>query len=498
MASQIHLKFSEIDWGEDDAKNDNGLVDYFVKCPHFDKILEGKKRYLIGRKGTGKSAILQYIRMTTDYKNFSRDISLRDLPINDFRSLGDRAHRDKSKYVAAWKFILLTELIRMMAEDQSIDDRAAAPLKQFLETNFKAGYSIADTIRVLKSKENKVHLSYYAELGAERKTQTEQSFPLHFNEASKHLAEMVKNARSESTFYLLIDELDEGYKSNDKSLNVLILALLRATEEIYGECKAVGLKVVPLVALRSDIFDRLEDNDLNKLDDFVYRFNWTTNTDDPWSLQAIVENRIRATLTKRYRNVETANIDCWKLVSDEETVKPKGLWQYLCILTFTRPRDIVKMMKCCNEVKTDLARLDLATVQKAEIAYSDWFYREFRDEAQSFLPCWNSVLNCLSEIADGKEKIARLHDTFLKKEDIRKWLESEKKDVSDITKILFDYSVIGCINTEGRWIFKYKDSYFEFMPTYLYYCIHYGFCKKLRIKKNYESTVIQEAYKQYS
>ena len=79
------LCFSDIDWGEDEAKNDYSLERYFVEFPGFNNVLTGKKRFIVGRKGTGKTAILQKIRLQDD-KNptiFSVDISLRDFPLND-------------------------------------------------------------------------------------------------------------------------------------------------------------------------------------------------------------------------------------------------------------------------------------------------------------------------------------------------------------------------------------------------------------------------------
>lgn len=103
---KFEIRFSDIDWGEDEARNDVALAHYFVEFPGFEKILKGQKRFIIGRKGTGKSAILQKIRLQcdSDPQFFYVDVSLRDFPLNDFKSLGDRSLQDKSKYVSAWNF----------------------------------------------------------------------------------------------------------------------------------------------------------------------------------------------------------------------------------------------------------------------------------------------------------------------------------------------------------------------------------------------------------
>ena len=160
--SQIPLRFSDIDWGEDEAKNDYSLERCFVEFPGFNNVLKGRKRFIVGRKGTGKTAILQKIRLqsNTDPTIFSVDVSLRDFPLNDFRSLGDRSLQDKSKYVAAWKFILLTELAGMILKDESIEQTPYTDaLQDFMTRNFPNGISVTNTIERLRQNENKISLA---------------------------------------------------------------------------------------------------------------------------------------------------------------------------------------------------------------------------------------------------------------------------------------------------------------------------------------------------
>ena len=143
----LGISFSDIDWGEDEAKNDDSLERYFVEFPGFNEVLEGKKRYIIGRKGTGKTAILQKIRLQScsDPLSFYADISLRDFPLNDFKSLGDRSLQDKSKYVSAWKFILLMEFAGLIIQDNSIVEfDVLEALKSLIDQNFPNGISVTD------------------------------------------------------------------------------------------------------------------------------------------------------------------------------------------------------------------------------------------------------------------------------------------------------------------------------------------------------------------
>lgn len=495
---KFEIRFSDIYWGEDDAKNDEALEKYFVEFPGYEEILKGGKRYIIGRKGTGKSAILQKLRLQAQAEatSFAMDISLRDFPLTDFKSIGDRSLQDKSKYVAAWKFLLLTELADLVMQDNSVEDTDEFwQMKRFLSDNFPEGISMAETISRLKQNENKITLAspvLSGECGAAAATQT--TAQVHYNKAVKALEKLFGGIRTESTFIILIDELDEGYQGKNTNLNLVILALLRAVEELANFSKRNGIRCLPVLALRSDIFDALEDNDLNKLDDYVLRLNWTTDPDDPWSMKQIAEKRIAATVREKYPDIQVQNY--WSLVADERATE-KGLWQYMCVLTFSRPRDIIKLLKTCK-ARAKGPKLTLGNVQAAELDYSAWFYREFRDEVQSFMSCWQDALNCITEVARGRAELKTLLKRFEENEKVSAWCRDNKKTPIDVAKVLFDYSVIGCVTEKGRWIFKYKDDSLGFMPSYPYYCVHYGFCGKLRLQTNLYSKTIMDVYRKYN
>lgn len=495
---KFEIHFSDINWGEDDAKNDLSLEKYFVEFPGYEEILKGGKRYIIGRKGTGKSAILQKLRLQAeaDPTSFAMDISLRDFPLTDFKSIGDRSLQDKSKYVSAWKFLLLTELANLIMQDNSVEDTPGLEqLKRFLQDNFPEGISVADTISRLKQNENKIALAYSflsGEHGALSATET--TAQVHYNKAVKALEKMLEDVHTDSTFIILIDELDEGYQGKNTNLNLVILSLLRAVEELSNFSRRNPVKCLPVLALRSDIFDALEDNDLNKLDDYVLRLNWTTDENDPWSLKQIAERRIEATVKEKYPDVPVESY--WNLVADERAIQ-KGLWQYMCMLTFSRPRDIIKLLKTCTP-RAKGAKLTLNNVKDAEIDYSAWFYREFRDEVQSFMSCWRGAMNCIAEVAEGRAELKILLERFEENEEVSGWCRDNKKAPIDVAKILFNYSVIGCITAKGRWIFKYKDDSLGFMPSYPLYCVHYGFCRKLRLPTRTYGETIFGIYRKYN
>ena len=215
----FNVLFSDIEWGEDEAKNDEDLDNYFVEFPGYDKIIQGKKRFIVGRKGTGKSAILQKIRLKSlsDATYFYIDISLRDFPLNDFKALGEKGHQDKSKYVSAWKFLLLVEIAGMVLEDNSVDaSEELDNVRTFINQNFPNGISVVQTVNTLRENENKVTVMS-SWLGGEIKhsRKCEQMAQVHYNKLVTKLAQLLKNMNIEF-FSEQFDKLNlEGLTEKD-------------------------------------------------------------------------------------------------------------------------------------------------------------------------------------------------------------------------------------------------------------------------------------------
>ena len=61
----MYLK--EVDFGRDVAEFDRHLSDFFIETNAYDQVKKGNRSLVIGRKGTGKTAILKY-SMDTENK----------------------------------------------------------------------------------------------------------------------------------------------------------------------------------------------------------------------------------------------------------------------------------------------------------------------------------------------------------------------------------------------------------------------------------------------
>ncbi|WP_279140498.1 P-loop ATPase, Sll1717 family [Bilophila wadsworthia] len=482
------MDFKDIEWGEDEAKGDIRLHEYFVELPVMNDILSGKIRYVIGRKGTGKTAIGEKIRI--DVSNnpqwFESSLSLKDFPLNTFRQLEVKQFKDKTKYVPTWTFLIAVELSKLLLNDNSMTDIEKKELYNFIHNNFPES-AIGFTETIIQLEKTHLKVTPYG-IGGEKEHSIEYNQPIHYQKATNNILNIIKNLKTECTFFLIFDELDEGYKAKDKSMNLILLALLRAIENVFIELKNSNIKFRPLLLLRSDIFDTLEDNDLNKLDDYIFKLNWSTTSGSSYTILDIINTRIKASTNQ--------NLQWEDIADDYEEKRPRyvsSLLNYMLARTFERPRDIIKYLKYCKKAAPS-GKLTFTTVEKAEFDYSNWFFKELRDEIHSHLPCWREAFMDINKIGKGKFSIKQYTEQLKKDKEIK---TCDGISYEKIIETFFMFSALGNINKEtGKWIFRYKDDDLPFNNN-LDLVVHFGFQKKLRISPNYIDNTFGETLSDY-
>lgn len=471
--------FWNVDWGSDESKGDDKLSSYFVRIPEFDKIKQGERRYIIGRKGTGKTAIIEQIINEIDntYDNFHVSLSLKNFPVQSIRNLKDKSYGDKSQFVPIWSFLIYNELSKLVLSDNSITSEAANEIKSYIKLNFSSEIGFTDTIKKLESNQNKLSvLPKWLTFESNKTVSSEGVTQVHYQKVTTILSDKLKQIDTNANFYIFFDELDEGYNADDKNLRLILLSLLRAVENAFLDLRKY-INFRPVLALRSDIFDNLEDNDLNKLDDYLIRLKWTTESKSPYSLYDLVNARINASIDV----IDSEN--AWEYITENRSRDlPKQidtLWSFIYNRTFERPRDILKFLKICSKAQSQ-GRLTFQNVKNAELDYSSWFYNEFRDEVQSHLPVWKEAIEAIMRLGKYRFNLNEIKAEFESIPQVSNYIEQAKKKPEDILNVLYDFGVIGTISPTGKWFFKYKDHDLFFNPK-LDMIVHFGFTKKLRL-----------------
>jgi hypothetical protein len=100
---------------------------YFYPRPELSTLTSGENCYVIGRKGSGKTAIAEYIKGMSGYNVFVRMLSFKNFPFNDLYKLADQGYTSPSQYTTLWKYIIYSAICSMMADTYDIRRKFLAP-----------------------------------------------------------------------------------------------------------------------------------------------------------------------------------------------------------------------------------------------------------------------------------------------------------------------------------------------------------------------------------
>jgi hypothetical protein len=473
--------FREIaDW-KLDAKLEN-TNQYFYETHDVELLVKGKKCFVIGRKGSGKTAIARHIKQIHGYNHFSKNLSLKNFPFNELYELDNDRYTPPNQYITIWKYIIYSNLLYLMSENEKTDS------------------SLVEKIRKLMPKDPEKALSKYI------KEWVSGGFNAGFNEfsvgvnGSKHnsanllswidrvdiLEELILEHIDDSKYFILFDELDEDYKhqsliSKSNNYLVLITGLFKAVQDIKSIFGLERKNVYPVVFLRDDIFDLIQDPDKTKWDDFTVYLNWTKYT-----IQPLLAHRISRAISSSHSGISFEK--AWFSIFDTHDnqigigrarkSKKITIYEWISRSTLLRPRDYIKYIQLCAkqayEAKYSKIRSGVVTTQDA--TYSRYFKSELIDEVHSILPDITEILDIFNSIGEPYIPIDKFYDAYSKQVQMGKIQTSDPKIA---LKTMFYFSVIGNQKPNNQKVFQYLNPgvQFNFEESIV---IHRGLYKALR------------------
>lgn len=85
-----------------DAKSEDSER-YFFHVKEVREIESGDQAFVIGRKGTGKTAIAQYLEGLKSHNVFCEPLSFKNFPFNALYELKNSGFTAPNQYIALWK-----------------------------------------------------------------------------------------------------------------------------------------------------------------------------------------------------------------------------------------------------------------------------------------------------------------------------------------------------------------------------------------------------------
>jgi hypothetical protein len=484
----MSVSLSAFDTFGDVAAEDDAVLDYFLATNAVQKIEKGDAFLVLGRKGTGKTAIVRYLTEGKKKNSLSKALSLRGYPWNVHASRVDHGASEIEAYVSSWRYLIAVELATLVVADSGASkSKSASPLKQFLKDNYGGSNpELADILRPNSLKLEKFSLEP-AVLGNKlgsvtlNRPDNDHQFGLELNALSNSILESVEKVASEAklgSLALHFDELDQGLSELSDARSKMLIGLILAARDIRRSGQRQYGSVNPIVYLRSDLWDDLQFSDKNKISQtLTFHLEWT-----PESLLDLIETRLRAKLP---------GSAAWIDVTDGALMRgSQSKWNHILARTFLRPRDVIRFLNTALDEAKKRSDEPLVFTNKDIVAsrenYSAYLKQELDDEIRPHWRFWDEALQSCSAIST----ITFDRENFEVEYGCRK---SEKNSVTfgEALELLYRFSVIAYDRRSGyggsSWTFQYTDPQAGWDAGSSRYKVHLGLKEYAKLREARET-----------
>lgn len=441
-------------FGDVAAEDDDAVLSYFLKTEAVDQIEAGKAFAVIGRKGSGKTALTRYFSQPRkDY--LSTSPTLRDYPWNIHAKRRNLGASDIESYVSSWRYLIAVKANSVILEQrgmkQMTDSQRAA--REFLNDNYGGiTPSLADILqpkRLIVTKRVISPSLFGASAGSIEVENADGGLSQEMDALTQALLRNAITLASQAAVAKVcihFDELDQGLGSLDDRRREMLIGLILAIRSIRSSRE--GDVILPVFYMRTDLWDAITFSDKNKISQSSAVFlEWDGN-----SLLSMVNERIKAKLGPNFH---------WEDLDDGQLMRgSQSKWGHIVARSFHRPRDVIQFLNCAtNYVARTLPDSDFFDnddIQNAREPYSRYLKQELDDEILPHWDCWGEALQACSELATITFSREAFRDAYQRRKSRRNTL-----DADEALEILYGFSVVGYrrgIGTGGSgWVFQYSD-----------------------------------------
>lgn len=455
-----------------DAKSED-VARYFYHMNEVETILSGEKNYIIGRKGTGKTALSEFILSKVKKENsfFCEKLSFKNFPFNNLYELSNLKYTPPNQYITLWKYLIYSVICRLMLKNNNINSQVRESLSLSYTT---------DPITNLP-----VVISCWTNDKFKVPNEIHQTNNISWIEKVNILERIIQKNLDNSKYYIIFDELDEDYRDiknieEFKPYNNLVTSLFKAVQDIKNIFRLSNLNINPLIFLRDDIYDLIKDTDKNKWSDYKIEIDWDEN-----KIKRLIAFRISKAISPSQNVLYFEK--AWELIFHRSPVnmgdkqhKHVHPFDFIARSTQMRPRDFIKYIQACAEdtLYNHKPFIFPDTIKQVDKAFSNYLKAEVEDEIQAILPDISQIFQVLSQIRKWNFSVAEFkvaYNTYLETGTIK------ETNVDFVLQTLFNFSVLGNQPKQKQiQFFRYKnrEARINFNENIV---VHRGLFKSLQI-----------------
>lgn len=478
------IDYRKIDFGNTDAQTESQnnpklLIEGYYDLENWtERLLNGSTFLVLGYKGSGKTALSEhlYLKSQKDDNIVVEKISLKDLAYNSIVKIVPSNEEKEIKAKVAWRWLLLVKsLFSLINDNDAVSDRTSdinETSRLFGQCGLFPVKNLNSLIKVTSSNKFKAEIK---NIGYEH-TQTKENALYNLELLIDYIKELILSYREEHQHYIVIDGLDDILTSREIQYTV-ITALINEVRDLNHLFSSNSLSIKIIVLCRTDIFERLNDPNKNKIkQDNSLTFDW---------YQEGLEDQTNCGLIKianRRTNIVFSDVDDMFSTFFPPKYNNKDVRSSLLDMTRHTPRDFLQLLKKiqnnCQQEKVSIKNIDSGIKE-----YSCYYFlSEINDELVGYIP--SKYIECLFQFLSSYHK-RELDYVDLKRDFSEYEISQCGKDLDEILKTLYECSAIGneykYSNNGGmRITFKYRNRTSTFNPKHKI-ILHKGLWKALNL-----------------
>lgn len=342
---------ARISVGDPTAENEmTTLENYYLQTDQYLRASRGEVNLVVGRKGSGKTALFIRLRDTTrdDKRNIVVDLkpeSYQLLKLKD-EILEHLAEGSKQHLVTAfWEYLILLEVTYKLLEKDRNSHRFnhnISELYEKLESIYKGseGLSVGDfseRIMQLSQRLSENYASKYQDI--ENKITGQNLTELLYTHDLKALKETLSQyLEHKNNVLILFDNLDKSWSTIgvDRADAITLRCLIDASRKVERDMQKRGHGFRCIVFVRNDVYQHLMANS----PDYGKEMRATLDWSDPDLLRELLRLRLISNLGDEFEGASFQDI--WAGIS-ESHVFGEETSSFLIDRSLMRPRNVLKL-----------------------------------------------------------------------------------------------------------------------------------------------------------
>lgn len=451
----------KFDLGASSAENEfKDLNSYYLPTDGYRRAQRGEVRLVVGRKGSGKTALFMQVR---EKMRQSKDNVVLDLKPDGYRLIKfkDRVLKllERGSFehtiTAFWDSLLWLETCHKVierdrdsylysgSEYQSAYRELTAAYKNF---GYEAQGDFAERMTRLISRIENDYAAKFGEVG-EQMLSTPQVTELVYNKDIRDLQDkLLVYLKSKKAVWILFDNIDKGWSSRgiqDDDL-IIVKSLVEATRKLERRIQRGGIDAHTLMFIRNDVFEILIEEMSDRGKEPKALLDWT----DPDLLRQLILRRANFHADRHSSTFE----HLWSQVCVSH-VEGEDSSQYLIDRCLMRPRYLIDLINHCrgNAITMSRQRIEAEDILRGLSIFSSDLISDLSHEIRDVYPGGEDLLyafiGCTSEISDDELRLALMEATV------------PEADHNRVIDLLLWYGFLGCIDGQGEAKFIHEVSY---------------------------------------